>query len=364
MLETLTIDESAVQEEFFERGWTDGLPIMPPTPDRVGAMIDVIDGDPETLIGFVPARNRGVTVEQAAANAVMAGCKPAYFPVVMAALEAMFDPAFNAHTALSSTGGAALCTVISGPVVGELEMRARGGVLGPGNRANATIGRALRLVAMNVLGARTGEMDASSFGHHGKYTFVVPEDPPPAPWRPLAEELGYAPGDSTVTLLPLESSRQIAHQLDGVPERVLRSVASMMKAPASFCAGKGAQGLVMLGPEHAWFCIEAGWTQQQVRDFLFRESMISVDELEAAGVSLEPGGHHDMTPDENGMLKCLGSPDEIYLVTCGGEGAGWSAYAPSWAPKIHATAATRRIRPVGEPLPDCGPDGCIVPWAR
>jgi len=364
MLDSLTIDEAAVQEEFFTRGWTDGLPIVPPTPERVEAMVDVIEGDPETLIGVIPARNRGVTIEQAATNAVMAGCLPEYFPVVLAALEAMFDPAFNAHTALSSTGGAALCVVVSGPIAAEIDMNARSGVLGPGNRANATIGRALRLVARNVLGARTGEMDASSFGHPGKYSFTVPEDPPPAPWRTLAEELGYAAGDTTVTLLPLEGPHQIAHQLDGEPERVLRTVAACMKNPAAFCAGKGAQGLVMLGPEHAWFCIEAGWSQRDVREFLFRESMISVDELEAAGVALEPDGHHDMIPDSDGMLKCLGSPDEIYLVTCGGEGAGWSAYAPSWAPKIHATAVTRRVRPAGEPLPDCGPDGCLVPWAR
>ena len=121
----------------------------------------------------------------------MAGCLPEYFPVVVAALEAMFDAAFNAHTALTSTGGAALALVVSGPVADEIGMNARHNCFGSGNRANATIGRALRLTAMNVLGARHGELDASSFGHPGKYTFCFAEDPPPAPWRPLAERLGY-----------------------------------------------------------------------------------------------------------------------------------------------------------------------------
>src|SRR5690349_13131234 len=151
--EKLELEESDVQEEFFERGWTDGLPIVPPTPDRVHQMLAVLgDEDPDLLIGYLAARGRGVTLEKAAINAVMAGCLPEYFPVVVAALEAMFDPEFNLNTVLTSTGGAALCTVVSGPIAQEIGMNARFGVFGPGNRANATIGRALRLVALNVLG--------------------------------------------------------------------------------------------------------------------------------------------------------------------------------------------------------------------
>lgn len=175
----IELEESEVQEAFFANGWTDGLPIVPPTPDRVEAMLGELEGD--TLIGFLPARGRGVTVEKAAVNAVMAGCRPEYFPVVIAALEAMFDQAFNLHTVLTSTGGAALCVIVSGPIAQEIGMNARHSALGPGNRANATIGRALRLVAMNVLGSKPGESDASSFGHPGKFTLCFAEDPPPEP---------------------------------------------------------------------------------------------------------------------------------------------------------------------------------------
>lgn len=358
----LELDEADVQEEFFARGWTDGLPVVPPTPERVEALLAVVGADdPELLIGTIPARRRGISLGKAAVNAVMAGCRPEYFPVVVAALEALFDPAFNANTVLTSTGGAGLYVVVSGPIAEEIGLNARHNALGPGNRANATIGRAVRLTAMNVLGARSGELDASSFGHPGKYTFCLAEDPPLPPWRPLRVELGYAAADTTVTLFPGESVRTLAQQLTADAESILRTVAAAMRSPATFATGKGGQALVLLGPEHAKLCVEQGWTQARVRGFLVAESRISPEELAAAGVALEHGAQHDMTPGADGKLASVPSPDDVYLVTAGGEGAGWSAYAPSWAPAIHARAATRRVRPAGEPLPDCGPGGCLVP---
>jgi len=365
MTETITLEESDVQETFFANGWTDGLPVVPPTPERVEAMLAAVSAiDEQVLIGVIPARGKGITLEQAAVHAVMAGCTPAYFPVVVAAFEALFDASFNAHTALTSTGGAATAVVVSGPIAQEIGINARHNCLGSGNRANLTIGRAVRLAAMNVLGARSGELDASSFGNQGKISFCFAEDPPPAPWRPLREELGYAPGDTTVTVMPVEGVRQLAQQLNGDAEGILRTFAAAMKSPSTFSTGKGGQALMILGPEHTAFCIEQGWTQAEVREFLCRESRISPDELRAAGVLIEVDGAHGMTPGEDGKLASVGSPDDVILVTAGGEGAGWSAYAPSWAPKIHARASTRRVRPTGEPLPDCGPDGCIVPWLK
>lgn len=165
-----------------------------------------------------------------------------------------------------------------------------------------------------------------------------------------------------MTLLAVEGVRQIAQQLNGSAEGILRTFAAAMKSPANFATGKGGQALVILGPEHAGICIQQGWTQKQAREFLYQESRVSPEELEAAGVLLEVGTAHDMTPGEDGKLPSVASPDDICLVTAGGEGAGWSAYAPVWVPKIHVRMTSRRVRPAGEPLPDCGPDGCIVPW--
>jgi hypothetical protein len=355
----IELEESDAQETFFANGWTDGLPIVPPTPERVGAMLNDLDAD--TMIGYLPARGRGVTIEKAAINAVMAGCEPRYFPVVVAALEAMFDPAFNLHTVLTSTGGAALCVIVSGPIAAEIGMNARHNALGPGNRANMTIGRALRLIAINVLGSKPGESDASSFGHPGKLTLCFAEDPPPEPWEPLSVQLGYEAWDTTVTLVPAESPHQLAQQLTDDAHDVLRSFARSITHPTWFATGKGGHGALLLGPEHTRFCLDAGLTQREVREYVYEHARISARELEATGTQIERNAQHDMSGD---VLDTIRSPDDILLVTAGGEGAGWSAWIPSWAPIIHAYRATRRVRPTGEPLPDCGPDGCLVPWAR
>jgi hypothetical protein len=364
MAEVLTFEERSVQEEFFARGWTDGLPIVAPTPELVHAMLDVVGGDPGVLIGYLAARDRGVTIEQAAINAVMAGCLPAHFPVVVAALEAMFDPAFKLNTVLTSTGGAALCVVVSGPIAHEIGMNARHNLLGPGNRANATIGRALRLVAMNVLGSRPGESDASSFGHPGKLSLCFAEDAPPEPWAPLRVELGYAEADTTVTVLGAEGPHQLAQQLTDDAEAILRSFGRSIAHPTWFATGKGGHGALVLGPEHARFCAAAGLSRADVRERVYHAARIPADALTAAGVRLETGAQHDMTPAADGTLPSVRSPDDILLVTAGGEGAGWSVWLPSWAPCQHSHRATRRVRPAGEPLPECGPDGCIVPWRR
>ena len=318
--------------------------------------------DPELLVGFVPARGRGVSLEKAAINAVMAGCKPEYFPVVVAALEAMFDEAFNLHTVLTSTGGAALCVVVSGPIAPEIGMNARHNVLGQGNRANATIGRALRLVAMNVLGSKPGESDASSFGHPGKFTLCFAEDPPPAPWEPLRVGSATRREDTTVTVVPVEGPHQLAQQLTTRPaECCARS--RPRSAPDLVRDRQGRPRRAVLGPEHAGFCVCAGLdAAARARVRLRRAADRARRAASPPASQLEDNAQHDMTRATTASSPRIESPDDVLLVTAGGEGAGWSAWMPAWAPTIHAYRATRRVRPAGEPLPECGPDGCIVPW--
>ena len=360
----IEVDRDLIHEEFFAQGWTDGLPVVPPTPALVEAMLATVDLEADDVVGSVAQRNRSVTAEQAAINAVMAGCRADSFPLVVAALGAVLDPAFNAHAALTSTGSAATCVVVSGPLAREVGMNATSNALGPGNRANATIGRALRLVARNVLGASTGRFDASAMGNPAKYTLCFAEDEPPAPWLPLRVQLGYEWSDTTVTVMATEAPRQIANHLSEQPEAVLRTFVSAIKLPASYSVGKGGQGVVVLGPEHALAVRQAGWTQAQAREFLYREGRIRPDELEAAGVSLEIGNQHDMVPGEDGRLPSLNSPDDVLLVTAGGPGPGWSAYLPSFAPTHHTRAVTRRVRPLGEAMPSCGPDGCALDLSK
>ncbi len=341
--ERLALEESDVQEAFFERGWTDGLPIVAPTPERVLALLHAAGLDPSELLGTVRERGRSVSAEEAAINAVMAGCRPEYFPIVVAGVSAMLDPAYNANAALTSTGGTALCLVVSGPLAADVGMNALHNALGQGNRANATIGRALRLVAMNALGARPGGMDGASLGNPGKYSLCFAEDDPPQPWEPLRVELGYERSDTTVTLLPTEGPRQVANILNGEAEGVLRTVASAMRAPHGYAVGKGQQCVVVLGPEHADAVRSAGWSRARAREFLQRESRVTAEELEAAGVPIERSGAHAMTPGPDGRYETVLEPEDIFLVTAGGAGAGWSAYIPVWAPKNNAQAVTRRV---------------------
>ncbi len=360
MVEVLEVEDAEVQELFFERGWTDGLPIVPPTPARVQAMLAAGGVSEQDILGSIPQRGRSVDAQQAAICAVMAGARPDYFPIVLCAVEALLDPAFNAHSVLTSTGGAAICTVVSGPIAAEIGMNSTHNALGPGNRANATIGRALRLLAMTVLDARPGLMDASSIGHPGKYTLCFAEDPPPSPWSSLRESLGFQAQDTTVTLMATEGPRQIANHLNGDGHDVLRTFAAMLRSPATFMVGKGGQALAVVGPEHMIAFVEAGISREQACEEIVRQSRIAPEAIVRAGVLIEKGAQHDMTPGADGLLPSVLGPEDLLLVSAGGGGAGWSSMMPAFAPRIHSRAVTRRVRGPEEMLPDCGEDSCAI----
>ncbi len=351
MATEITVDLDDVQETFFDRGWTDGLPVLPPTAERVQAALDYAGVKADDVVGVVPERSREVSAEKAAINAVMAGCKPEYFPVVLAALGAMFDPDFGCHTVVTSTGGAGLCVVVSGPMVQELGFNSSRNALGPGHRANATVGRAVRLVAMNVLGARSDSLDGSSIGHPGKYTFLVAEEPPPVGWDPLRVELGYDEADTTVTMFPSEGPHQIANHINGDPESILNSFVAAMTNPATFGVGKRHQVLFVVGNEHRQALAEAGWSRAQVREYLAEHSRVTQEHLTSAGIGMEYTAQNDMTPEADGKLPTVETPDDVFLVTAGSAGAGWSAYIPNWAPVVHSRAATRKVMAPGGGLP-------------
>ena len=219
-------------------------------------------------------------------------------------------------------------------------------------------------MAINVLDARPGRMDGSSLGNPGKYSLCFAESTPPEPWVPLRVELGYEPEDTTVTIMATEGPRQVANLLNGDGRGLLRTYAAAMRNPTTFCVGKGGQAIVVLGPEHAAAMVEAGISQAEMRDYLVTASRVRPEELEEAGVLLEQGSQHDMTPGPDGRLPAVREPGDIVLVTAGGGGAGWSAYLPAFAPTIHTRSVTRRVRLPGEALPDCGPDSCTVDLSR
>jgi hypothetical protein len=284
----------------------------------------------------------------------MAGCRPDYFPVVLATWEAMLAPRFSLHTVLSSTGGVAIAAVVSGPYAERIGMRSGMGVFGPGNRANATIGRAIRLGAFTALKAVTGELDASSFGHAGKYSFHFAEGEPPAdgkkPWPAIREQLGYERSATTVTIMPAEAPRQIMHRFTPTAEDMLRAIGLTMRDPAQNGTGTDTCSMVVLGPEHASIFADAGLSPGDLRRELARRSRTSIAELAAAGFRHDaPGNRYNPAAADGSVAGA--SAGRILVVTAGGPGAGWSAFVPSWSWVDDGGLVTRPVRLPGEPEP-------------
>ena len=216
-------DASEAIEFYFERGWTDGLPVVPPTPEKVARFLDAAGRSPAEILCTEPTKGRVITAEKAAINAVMAGCLPGYFPVVAAAVEAMNEPRFNLHAITASTAGAAVLAVVNGPIAGELGVNSGISLFGPGHRANATIGRALRLVIGNASGSVSGVIDKATLGHPGKYTWCIAEAEEVSPWEPLHVERGFSKDDSAVTVFAGLSQIQASYHESGRPEEILGS---------------------------------------------------------------------------------------------------------------------------------------------
>ena len=214
-------EPAAVIEAYYEAGWTDGLPVVPPSDASVAAMLAAAGLHGHEVLGEIPGRNVEVVAEKAAINAVMAGCRPEYMPVVVAAVKGLCAPAFAYHGPASSTGGSAIVLVVHGPIGRRLGINAGNNAFGQGHRPNATIGRAVRLCMMNVMNTRPGLLDRATLGHPGKYTFCFAEHELDHPWQPLHTTRGFAADDSTVTVYASNSLNQVYNQLAATPEPLL-----------------------------------------------------------------------------------------------------------------------------------------------
>lgn len=344
---TTTWDDAlSAIEKGYELGWSDGLPVVPPTTARVAEFIGYAGRDPEDVIGELPERRRVITVEKAAANAVMAGCVPEYFPVVLAATEAMLDPVFNLVGPSSSMGGAAILCIVNGPIREQIGLNSRNNLFGPGNRANGTIGRSVRLILMNACAAIPGLFDRSVIGHPGKYTYCIAEAEGETHWTPLHVERGFDPSDSTVTVFASEAPRQV--RSIGRPEPILYAIADVASSLGTSMSTSGSVGDVSVGIRQGQVAITiAGnsnlwrdWSKQQVREYLHANIQRSVADLKRGLVlrgDVEPG-------DEATMVSLIPEPDDILVVFAGGEESNSSSVIPSWGPKVGSTAVTRKIQ--------------------
>lgn len=267
-------------EAMFDRGWSDGLPLVPPTPERVARMLTGTSRAADEVVAIVPPDLVDCTVEKVAVNAVMAGCRPEYLPVVLAAVEAACTDEFNMHGLLATTMSNGPVLIVNGPIADEIGMNSGFNVLGQGNRANMTIGRALQLVIRNVGGGRPGEIDRATLGNPGKLGFCFAEDEAGSPWEPLAQELGIPAGVSAVTLFPGEGPRIVMDQLSRDPNELARSLAANLRATVHPKLALAFDAILVVSPEHAARFEEAGWSKDDLRAAMAES--LTLDMAEAA----------------------------------------------------------------------------------
>jgi len=331
-------DAFAVNEQYHQKGWTDGLPIMAPTEARVWEFLEAAHLQPRDVIGIETVRQRSLTAEKVAINAVMAGCVPASMPVLVAILKAMSDEDFNLHGSTASTGGSAPFIVVNGPIRTALGMNATHSVFGAGNRANATIGRAIRLILINLLGCIPGQLDRSTLGHAGKYSFCMAEDEEDSPWIPLAQERGVPAGQSGVSVMAAEASRQIMNEWTHDPEEIMETFAAEIRHNMLTYSIWPGNYAIVIPKQLRELLIAAGWQKSDIREYVFRSARVRRKDWGTVGkgnlVSRGNGPEQEFT--------ALRTPDDLLVVAAGGPAGGFGAVIPPWLGTL-SHAVTRPI---------------------
>jgi hypothetical protein len=338
--EPVTLDDLVgAFEECFDKGWTDGLPVVPPVPGLIERFLAQTSRDPDEVIWYMDQVRRGCTVEFAAVNAVMAGCRAEYFPVVLAALEAVVDEGWPAAGGWQSTSGGGPLLIVNGPVRHELGFNCAGNVFGPGFRANATVGRAIRLIIMNAYGIRPQQLDQSTQGTPGKYTLCIGENEEDSPWEPLHVELGYPAQADVVCALHTRSLEYVDSRNTDDPEYVLNDIADTISrtgSMGSLSARRFKRVGVVFGPEHAQLLARNGFTKQAVKEYLAehtgrpawmlrqagRGAATMVDDVKTAGSVLHGARADDGSVGDDEPIRMLRAPEDILVVVAGAANAG------------------------------------------
>ncbi|MBI3629636.1 MAG: hypothetical protein HY217_08690, partial [Candidatus Rokubacteria bacterium] len=271
----------AINRPYQDRGWTDGLPIVPPTEEAVAEFLRWSGRDARDVVAVIPPRQGEATVERLAINAVMAGCRPEYFPVVVAAVEAMADPAFNLDSIQATTHPVAPLLVVNGPIAAEIGLNSGYSAFGQGAQANVTIGRAVRLVLMNVGGGLPGAGDRATQGSPAKIAYCVAENEAASPWEPLHVEAGFPADASTVTLIGCEGPHNIQDHYSHSAAGILATIAGAMGQAGSNNVLHAGWPLLSLGPEHAATIAREGYGKRQVKAYLFEHARFPLGRLGA-----------------------------------------------------------------------------------
>ena len=333
-------------EALFDRGLTDGLPVVPPTPERVVAMLEHTGRDPGDVVGVVPPYDGEATVEKVAINAVMAGCPAAALPVVLAAVEAACVPEFALHGLVATTYPAGPTIVVSGPYAEEVGMNAGGNCLGQGNRANLTIGRALQLVVRNVGGGKPQEEDRATHGQMGKVGSCFAELADDTPWEGLAQARGVPAGETGVTLMATEAPRAIVDQLAREPEGLCASLALALDSVGTPKQRLAFDAMLVVGPEHGRVFREAGWDRAQVQAKLHELTHRRAGDVVRGAFGAPEGVDPQFVNDPEMLVAKFAAADRILLAYAGGDAGLFSMVFGGWASgEIGSAPVTRSIEP-------------------
>lgn len=327
----------------YQRGWTDGLPVTPPIDQRVIAMLKGTPRKPDEIVGKMPPNLADCTIEKVAINAVMAGCKPEYMPVLLAAIEAALDPVFTLHGVLATTYFSSPIIIVNGPVAKRIGMNSGINALGQGNRANATIGRALNLIVRNVGGGRPGEADRSTLGAPSKFTLCFAEDESDPAWQSLAQARGMKPGTSAVTLFQGHGPEAFVDQKSRTPEALTKSFAMALVKIGHPKLVQSARAILVLSPEHYAIYKEAGWDRAQIERALYEATIRPGAELVAGadgvGEGIPASRANEQVPKfHEGCLM---------VVRAGGAAGLFSAILPGWLAgrnPVELQPVTREVR--------------------
>jgi len=349
------IDIASQDDEFefmFDQGFTDGLPVVPPTPERVLRMLSGTRRDPQEVVAVMPPNMGEATVEKIAINAVMAGCKPEYLPVVIAAVEAICTDAFNIHGVMATTMGASPVLVVNGPIRERLGMNMKLGALGQGNRANATMGRAVRLAVRNIGGARPGGTERSTLGNPMKFTMCFAEWEERNPWGPLHVERGFDPDDSVVTAFAMTSGpTQMVDQDSRSAAQLAGSLGLCLESAFHPKAHYATEVLMVVCPEHVDTLMRDGYSKQDLRARIQEVTSRPIRDLvedDISAVGFKKSAADRMTSDElERRLPKFRRDEDIHIVVAGSEAGKFSGAFHGWATgEIGSQSVSKKIQEV------------------
>ena len=303
-------------------GWSDGLPVLPPTRERVDRMLGALAARRAEIVATLAPLDGRATLEAIAINAALAGAEPAHLPVIVAAVRALADPRFNLNAVQTTTHPCTPLVIVNGPLAIRLGIAGGANALGNGHRANAVIGRAVRLVAQNVGGARPGLEDRATLGHPGKFSYCLAENETASPWAPLSVERGFPPSTSTVTVVGAEAPHNVNDHGSTTAEALLRALAGTAATTGSNNIYLGGEPVVVLGPEHAHTIASSGWAKADFKRRLWERARVRLDRFSAENLArfavIAPERFVGRPPDAD-VPWCV-APDDLVVIVAGGPG--------------------------------------------